>query len=262
MRSESARLCTREEAAEFVRLHNAYRCLHGSPPLVWSDAMAENAYNYIKDMTEMEHSSSYSLAPPAGPAGENLYWTSPVSRTPARMVLLWYAEVNFCQGGPEGFMDGCRDQSAGITSHFTVMIWRTARFMGCAWSDNMQLVICRYKGPDELGFDTPNVGFETNFKSHVFRRYRTASQCNATDIDIPPSDVLTNSSAYANVSYACRCVAEGHAGPWEASPCDCLGVLEVTRPCACNDASACSCAGSGQIFLGSPRLAAAADRAS
>lgn len=259
MMSETARPCTLEEAAELFRIHNAYRCLHGSPPMVWSDAVAENAYNYIRNQTFMHHADSYHIAPPAGPAGENLYWTTPDSRAIARIVMLWYAEVNFCVGGPEGFVDGCYNQSNGTTYHFTTMIWRSTQSFGCAWSDNEQVFICRYKGPDELGLDTPNVGEMRNYQSHVFRRHRTASRCNATDIEIPAYEDVDRSVYARNQRFKeCRCIINGNAGPWEPPPCECPGYLEVRQPCTCEGSAPCNCTGSEEVFLESSRLAAAA----
>lgn len=110
------------EKAVFLGLHNQYRCMHGTADVVWSDAVAADAESYIAGMTgletracwmrwrpacsparrgteacacacvvpEMEHSDSYNIAPPAGPAGENLY--SSATATAAASTNGWCAQ--------------------------------------------------------------------------------------------------------------------------------------------------------------------------
>ena len=79
---------TAAQAKEFVDATNKYRCMHGAPAVVWDDDMAANANKYISPLTEMEHSNSYDLKPPFGPAGENLAWGSD-PMPPAKAVEMW-----------------------------------------------------------------------------------------------------------------------------------------------------------------------------
>merc|ERR1719343_1958343 len=92
LRTGSATPCSASEIEEFVAAHNMYRCMHGAGNVVWSDAVAENAHGFIKDMTDLQHSDSYGLAPPAGPAAENLFWSSQAGAAPADIVRSWYSE--------------------------------------------------------------------------------------------------------------------------------------------------------------------------
>merc|ERR1719174_2532186 len=84
--------CTGEWQA-FVREHNIYRCMHDSAPVVWSEPVYQDVLRTFKDQEDMSHSDSFSLAAPAGPAGENLY--KAVGDTPTTVDAggAWYAEI-------------------------------------------------------------------------------------------------------------------------------------------------------------------------
>lgn len=118
--------------------------------------------------TDMEHSESYQLPPPAGPAGENLAWSSGTI-TPETSVNQWYNEVHDClslpgceHGVEDGvFVDGVDE---AVVGHFTALVWKGAREIGCAISDNGHFSGCRYKAGDTLSYDTPNMegGYDQN----------------------------------------------------------------------------------------------------
>ncbi|MFM7986694.1 MAG: CAP domain-containing protein, partial [Candidatus Fonsibacter sp.] len=138
---------------------------------------AANATKYIGPMTTMVHSQSYILSPPAGPAGESLYWASAVQIlinlwTAAGAGLSWYSEVNYCVGGPTAFTDGCASGTNGqSTCHFATMLWKGVATIGCAFSHSVQpiVIICRYKAGDTLSLGTPNMNQASgNYKLHVF----------------------------------------------------------------------------------------------
>eukprot|EP00747_Dinoflagellata_sp_TGD_P124690 gnl/TRDRNA2_/TRDRNA2_174041_c0_seq4.p1 gnl/TRDRNA2_/TRDRNA2_174041_c0~~gnl/TRDRNA2_/TRDRNA2_174041_c0_seq4.p1 ORF type:complete len:334 (+),score=79.55 gnl/TRDRNA2_/TRDRNA2_174041_c0_seq4:114-1004(+) len=162
---------------EWVSEHNKFRCMHGVPPVTWSDPVAQDASKYITPLTKMKHADSYGVAPPAGPAGENLYWTS-AQASPIPSVKAWYSEVNDCNGGPEGFTDGCANGVGGKpTGHFTAMIWKGVKTIGCATNANGQMTICRYKAGDSLSMDTPNMNKPSNYPNQVFKRVKTEAEC-------------------------------------------------------------------------------------
>mmetsp|Transcript_10958 Transcript_10958/g.33864 ORF Transcript_10958/g.33864 Transcript_10958/m.33864 type:complete len:215 (-) Transcript_10958:34-678(-) len=171
------RALTDEEANAYTKAHNQKRCMHGAPAVTWSAAMASNAKAYIGPKTQLVHSDSYHLKPPAGPAGENLFWSSGKA-TASAAVNAWYNEVNSCKGGPAGFTDGCY---AGVngkgTGHFTAMVWSTVKQIGCAVSNNGHIVICRYKSGNKLDLNTPNMQRQANYAKHVKHRVKTQAQC-------------------------------------------------------------------------------------
>ena len=107
------------DAERWVAAHNKYRCIHGSPNLVWSAAVAASAQEWA-DKGVFSHAKSYSLPPPAGPAGENLAMGH---STLEEVVRDWYIEVNSCATLP-----GCETASdGGMVGHFTAMVCERAR---------------------------------------------------------------------------------------------------------------------------------------
>ena len=102
------------DAERWVAAHNKYRCMHGSPNLVWSGAVAASAQEWA-NRGVFEHADSYSVPPPAGPAGENLAMGQ---STIEEVVRDWYTEVNSCATLP-----GCEQASdGGMVGHFTAVV--------------------------------------------------------------------------------------------------------------------------------------------
>lgn len=132
--------------------HNKYRCMHGVGQVKWSPALAEAAQRWA-DRGEFKHASgsedSYNLAPPEGPAGENLAMGH---NSIEDVVDSWYAEVASC-----GALPGCDEGSKGTVGHFTQMIWKGVKEIGCAVGPK-EIYVCRYKGSDTLDCTTPNMG--------------------------------------------------------------------------------------------------------
>jgi uncharacterized protein YkwD len=116
---------TSQQKQDFLDMHNMYRCMHGVPPVTWSNAVADNAQKYVHGMTRMKHAQSYKITPPAGPAGENLAMGS-AGMSAKRATEMWYAEVSNC--GP---FPGCKDGSRGVTGHFTPIVWKGVKEIGC-----------------------------------------------------------------------------------------------------------------------------------
>jgi uncharacterized protein YkwD len=93
---------TPDQKDKLLLRHNQLRCIHGSPPLAWSDAVAADAQTWA-DGGNFEHSpDSTKIAPPAGPAGENVgtaEWDTTVNETEAFRLFVgdvvdgWYDEV-------------------------------------------------------------------------------------------------------------------------------------------------------------------------
>lgn len=151
---------------------NMARCLHGAPPLVWNDKLAASTYKFFKNARSLRHSKSYKLnAEEGGPAGENLAMASN-GLEPARAVKMWYDEVKDC--GP---MPGCKRGSSGTTGHFTALVWKGARVLGCALSTSKKIIACRYgEGPgSKLSQNTPNMG--GGYESNVLSKRGTTAEC-------------------------------------------------------------------------------------
>merc|ERR1719456_512456 len=112
----------------------------------------------------MDHTESFALEPPAGPASESLFQASWVPR-PQDATARWYAEVDNC-----GAFPGCKTGSTGLTEHVTAMLWNGAQEIGCTINDH-HIVACRYKGGDEHDCRTPNMPEE--YGANVFARVRS-----------------------------------------------------------------------------------------
>jgi len=168
---------TAAEKEEILAATNTKRCMHGAPPVTWSDPVTEHLEQFIsgQSMQTMKHDNCYQLQPPYGPAGENLFAGSQ-KYPPAQAVESWYSEVNDCQGGPTGFTDGCQNGVGGKpTGHFTALVWKGVKKIGCAYSNNNQVIGCRYWSGDSLSSATPNMG--GSYVSQVGLRSKSASEC-------------------------------------------------------------------------------------
>ena len=148
-------------AREILQAHNFYRCLHGVPPLQWHARVADYAQAWV-NRGVFEHSDSYGS--PLGPMGENLYGSShlPSGADPASA---WYSES-------AGYVYG----SAGSrgTGHFTAMIWKDARYLGCGRARGN--VSCNYwPGPQASGCAVPNMA--GCYAAQVPPPARSASDC-------------------------------------------------------------------------------------
>merc|ERR1719161_42508 len=126
-------------------------------------------YDHVKKtfqhQSQMKHSNSYGVPPPAGPAGENLAWGSYLL-SPEQATKMWYDEVNNC-----GSFPGCKSGSRGVTGHFTALIWDGVKEIGCH-ANVHGLRACQYRGGDSKDCTTPNMGghYETNVFKPVFSK--------------------------------------------------------------------------------------------
>ena len=95
------------------------------------------------------HSESYDIAPPAGPAGENLAmgYAGGTQATDG-----WYSEI-----ANWAFTPGDGTGNSGTTGHFTAMIWKGVTKLGCGLYASTKIWVCRYKAGDTLSGDTPNM---------------------------------------------------------------------------------------------------------
>jgi glioma pathogenesis-related protein 2 len=120
-------------AEEMLALHNAKRRLHCAADLTWSSALVAAAQTWA-DRCELAHAPR-SVNPNQG---ENL------ARGPGRLgeaAFLfggWYDEVRQYNFRAPGFQKG--------TGHFTQIIWRGTREVGCAFAscNGRRHWVCRY----------------------------------------------------------------------------------------------------------------------
>lgn len=120
------------EEQTWVKAHNLLRCVHGSPPLVWSQAVADSAKAWAEHLDQaggLQHSDNLET-------GENLAWGS---GSPQATSSGWYSEVDCCSALP-----GCEDGSGSCSSRqFTTMVWDGVTELGCATAGGHR--VCRYR---------------------------------------------------------------------------------------------------------------------
>lgn len=176
--SATIRLPTDDEKSVFLDTTNQYRCMHGADPLVWDDSLAK----YI-GLDDLKDGATYNLGPPAGPAAQNTFVSGAVA-IPEAALRSWYGEGEHCKGGITAFTDGCANGDTGHnTGHFTALVWRGAKKVGCAFSEQTspQNIICRYKAGDTLSNDIPNMNKDKGeYPKHVFPQSKKLEECFST----------------------------------------------------------------------------------
>lgn len=126
--------------------HNAARAALGLPPLVWDDALARDARGYSE---QMARSGRFAHADQHG-QGENLFTGTRGAYSYAEMIDLWLAERrDFVNAPTPGFS---RTGRAGDVAHYTQIVWRGARAVGCALAmgERDDFLVCRYSPPGNV----------------------------------------------------------------------------------------------------------------
>ncbi|WP_088347875.1 MULTISPECIES: CAP family protein [Rhodomicrobium] len=129
----SAETVTPAEQTAILSLHNSYRAQHCVPALTWSAELAAAAQRWAEKCW-IAHDKS------RGHIGENIAWGG--DRTASSAVDAWYKEVDVYDYGKPGF--------AASTAHFTQMVWKETKQIGCGvaqcYFGAIRLWVCRY-GP-------------------------------------------------------------------------------------------------------------------
>lgn len=132
---------TTVDADAIVAAHNRVRAKHCAPPLAWSPKVAASAQawaNTIRDRgCALGHSGSDKY-------GENLAAGTSGMLDANAVVGMWYDELkkfNFRSGG-----------FSMKTGHFTQVVWRGTRAVGCGMSqcNGLDVWICQYDPPGNV----------------------------------------------------------------------------------------------------------------
>lgn len=134
-------------AQEIVDAHNKLRALHGVPPLMWDESLAQFALN---------HANTCVFAHTSGPYGENLAAGYPSA---TESIQAWYDEIKDYDYNNPGFAHG--------TGHFTQVVWKSTQKVGGAFvSCNGRnrtpgaYLVCEYSPPGNVtnaGYFAANV---------------------------------------------------------------------------------------------------------
>ncbi|MFW2850952.1 CAP domain-containing protein [Sphingomonas sp. TX0543] len=129
---------------------NAERAALGLPRLTWDDDLVASARAYAREMAQTRRFAH--AEQPQGPArqGENLWTGTRAAYRYDEMLGHWLAERQVYVNAPTpGFSRTGRWQDA---SHYSQIVWRTTRRMGCAMASNRtdDFVVCRYLPPGNV----------------------------------------------------------------------------------------------------------------
>ena len=136
-----------EEEDIMLTEHNLYRRRHGVPDLTYDRDLARASSSWCDTLATtntFEHSDQSEVE---GGYGENLYYSygMPLDKVPAKAVKVWYDEIELYDFSNPGF--------SFPTGHFTALIWRDTKKVGCAVTDpsiNVQkksYACCQYLPP-------------------------------------------------------------------------------------------------------------------
>lgn len=133
--------------------HNRERALVGVPPLSWSEPLARDAAAWAQHLAGIGH-LVHSPDDPGDPdpEGENLWAGTSGAYDADAMVDLWAAEKrNYRRAA---IPDASRTGDFEDVGHYTQMVWRTTRHVGCAMArgDRDDFLVCRYaEGGNVIG---------------------------------------------------------------------------------------------------------------
>lgn len=127
-------------ARELVAAHNAARVKVGSPPLAWSNRLAAAAQQWADHLM-----AAHAFVPQAGdPHGENLFLIAGGTVAPTEVVHTWLSE--------ERDYDHNTNSCVGVCGHYTQVVWRATREVGCgtAFDGYRQIWVCEYEPPGNV----------------------------------------------------------------------------------------------------------------
>jgi hypothetical protein len=138
-----------------LKAQNAQRAALHVPPLKWDDSLAKDARVWARELAvtgRFEHSPD---SPGQEPQGENLWAGTPRAFSPEAMVALWSAERRDYRAGV--FPDNSRSGDVENVGHYTQMIWRSTRQVGCATAvgRHEEFLVCRYSDAGNVYGERP-----------------------------------------------------------------------------------------------------------
>lgn len=131
--------------SRLLAAHNRERAAVGVPALDWDGGLAADAANWAQALAETD-TFEHSRADPTDPdvQGENLWAGTAGAWAPEEMVGLWISEKRDYRPGV--FPAVSRSGDLEQVGHYTQVIWRETRKVGCAIarSKREDILVCRY----------------------------------------------------------------------------------------------------------------------
>lgn len=133
------------EDAQLLAAHNAVRARYCAAPLAWSKPLADEATAWARTLAgrgcAFEHSNT--------DHGENLAAGTEGALGPEEAVAMWADEASA--------YDYRRPRFGMKTGHFTQVVWRDTRSVGCgsARCNGLTLWVCNYDPPGNVEGEFP-----------------------------------------------------------------------------------------------------------
>ena len=127
-----------------LAVHNRERDLTGVPRLAWSDRLEREAQAWAERLAR-EGTLRHASEAESGGAGENLWMGTAGYFAPERMVHAFVAERRHYTHGK--FPDVSRTGKWQDVGHYTQLVWRDTREVGCAVvrGAGNDILVCRYR---------------------------------------------------------------------------------------------------------------------
>lgn len=128
--------------------HNTLRATVGVPALEWSTELGAHAQTWANQIAanncQLVHRTGDNY-------GENLYWGSGGTKTPAQIAAVWSAE----KASYDHASNSCAQGQ--ICGHYTQMIWSSTGYVGCgrATCNNGEVWVCNYDPPGNYTGQSP-----------------------------------------------------------------------------------------------------------
>ena len=131
-------------AREMLAAHNNVRTEVGLPPLQWSGELAAYSQKWASSLIARNRAAHHS----GSPFGENILVTG-LGSTPSTVVAEWASESrDYSYRG-----NTCK----GDCGHYTQLVWRSTRRVGCGRAVNSQreIWVCSYDPPGNFRGELP-----------------------------------------------------------------------------------------------------------
>lgn len=127
-----------------LAVHNGARQAHGSGPLQWDAALAEDATRHARALSmrgQMAHDPQTGVETRQG---ENLFMGTSGAYSYAEMAKLWVDERRWFRKGV--FPDVATGGDWSRVGHYTQIVWPETQRVGCALASNGRddVLVCRY----------------------------------------------------------------------------------------------------------------------
>lgn len=133
-----------------IDVHDEARRAAGVPPLLWNQALADDAARYAAVLAQTQ-AFKHSVEPRGRVAeGENLFMGSRGAYRYDEMARLWVDEGRAYRAGAfPDISDTGRWQDVG---HYTQIVWRRTTEFGCALASSRSddYLVCRYAPPGNV----------------------------------------------------------------------------------------------------------------